>query len=119
MRTWGRVADSDGNLTIWEEVTTDKNGLNTGVYITTLIQTLKLVLGESPFYANVGIPSAQSVIQQIFPTFFVNQVQNQFAQYFASLIISQVPNIATPTYSVQIITLQGTNFSQLVSGVPQ
>jgi hypothetical protein len=44
------------------EVTTDANGYNDAVYLTTLSQVLKLNLGESPFYANYGIPQYQSVL---------------------------------------------------------
>lgn len=95
-----------GNAT-WVEVVTDTNGYNDAVWITTLIQTLKLNLGESPFYANRGIPAQQSVITQIFPDFYVNQTQQQFAQYFASLIIAKEPANPTPTYNVNIITHSG------------
>jgi hypothetical protein len=101
LRTWGRVNG------IWEEVTTDANGYNDAVWITTLIQNLKLNLGESPFYANNGIPAQQSVLTQIFPDFYVAQVQQQFSQYFASLIISKVAASLTPIYNVSIITNQG------------
>jgi hypothetical protein len=44
MRTWGRVAGS----TTWQEITTDSNGLNDAVMVTTLCQCLKLNINESP-----------------------------------------------------------------------
>ena len=103
MRTYGRVAG------VWTEVDTDANGNSEYVLITTLIQVLKLNLGESPFYANYGIPAQQSVIQQIFPDFYVNVTQQQFAGFFASLSISKVPS-TTPTYNVNLTTTQGTKF---------
>jgi hypothetical protein len=106
LRTWGRVYDAYG-VQSWVEVTTDDNGYNDSVWITTLIQCLKLSIGESPFYANFGIPAQRSVIQQIFPDFYVSQTQSQFAQYFASLIISKVEGNQTPTYQVNIVTHQG------------
>ena len=57
MRTWGR--DSTG---AWIEIT------ETGrVWFATLVQTLRLGQGESPFYGGYGIPAAQSVITQIAP----------------------------------------------------
>jgi hypothetical protein len=107
MRTYGRVDDGAGNLQ-WVEVETQPNGANDYVYITTLAQCLKLVLGESPFYANHGIPSEQAIIQQIFPDFYVNQTQQQFAGYFASLIVTKIPD-PTPTYRINIVTNYGTS----------
>lgn len=108
MRTYGR--DSNGN---WNVVETDANGYSDYVYITTLIQTLKLVLGESPFFANRGIPAHRSVVQQVFPDYYVTYTQQLFSQYFASLIISKVDS-TTPIYNVNIITNYGTKFQQEV-----
>lgn len=105
MRTYGRIFNEDGTYQ-WVEVSTDANGYNDYVWITTLIQCLKLNLGESPFYADYGIPAQQSVIQQIFPDFYVFRTQSQFAKYFASLLISK-QNFPTPTYNVNITTNQG------------
>jgi hypothetical protein len=101
VRTYGRV---DG---VWTEVSTDDNGSNDYVWVTTLIQNLLLFLGESPFYANAGIPSQQAVIQQVFPDFYVTRTQQQFADNFASLLISK-RDLPTPTYDVNITTHQGT-----------
>jgi hypothetical protein len=106
MRTYGRVTNPDGTKS-WYEVTTDANGLNDAVYVTTLIQVLKLNLGESPFYSNYGIPAQRSVVTQIFPDFYVQKTQQYFAKYFASLIITKEQGNPTPTYNVQIITHQG------------
>jgi hypothetical protein len=107
MRTWGRYPGLNGGPPIWYEVSTDPNtGLNDLVYATTLIQTLLLNLGESPFYATLGIPAAQSVIQQVFPDYYVTLTQQNFAPYFASLTITRTSDI-TPTYAVRIITHQG------------
>ena len=44
MRTYGR--NSEGK---WVLVETDENGFNDSVYLTTLIQNLKLAPQESPF----------------------------------------------------------------------
>ena len=84
MRTWGRING------VWTEVSTDANGNNDLVWLTTLIQVLKLNLNESPFFGNYGLPAHQSVVQQVAPDFYVAQTQQQFAQYFASLIIARV-----------------------------
>lgn len=106
MRTYGRVYDADGNPT-WVEVSTDEAGHDDYVWITTLIQCLKLNIGESPFFANYGIPAQRSLIQQIFPDFYVAQTQRQFTQYFTSLLVSKVPS-RTPIYNINLITQQGT-----------
>lgn len=105
MRTWGRISDEFGNKT-WVEVTTDANGYNDAVYLTDLIQCLKLGLGESPMFADHGIPAQRSVMTQIFPDFYTYRTQQQFAQYFVSLTVKKVPS-PTPTYNVTAITHSG------------
>lgn len=106
MRTWGRIVNEDGTKT-WVEVQTDANGFNDSVYITDLIQVLKLNLNESPFYAKYGIPAHPAVIQQVFPDWYIWQIQRQFAPFFASLIVSKVPAGITPTYRIDITTNDG------------
>lgn len=105
MRTWGRVTNQDGSLS-WKVVTTDANGFNDMVLITALCQVLLLNLGESPFYATNGIPAQQSVMQQIFPDYYVALTQQTFAPNFASLLISKITS-PTPTYKVVVRTHQG------------
>lgn len=106
MRTWGRQYYSDGSYQ-WVEVSTDANGYNDNVYITTLIQALKLNLGESPFYANLGVPQYQTVVTQVFPDFYVSQIQTYFAPYFASLTIIRVPGSFPPVYNVNVVCHSG------------
>lgn len=101
MRTYGR--NSEGQ---WVLVETDDNGFNDSVYLTTLIQNLKLAQQESPFYANNGIPANGSVIQQILPTYYVNRIQQQFSQYFSSLQIAMVSD-DPPIYNISAITNAG------------
>ncbi|WP_353613967.1 hypothetical protein [Mangrovibacter phragmitis] len=101
MRTYGR--DKNGK---WVEITTDDNGYNDMVLISNLIQNLRLAPGESPFYANNGIPAQSSVIQQILPTYYVNRLQQQFSQYFSSLQIAMVSD-DPPVYNVSVITNSG------------
>jgi hypothetical protein len=105
MRTYGRIINEDGIKT-WVEVQTDASGANDYIWVTTLIQCLKLSINEDPFFANYGIPAQQSIIQQIFPDFYVAQTQSQFAQHFASLIVSKVPS-SSPEYRINIVTNQG------------
>lgn len=113
MRTYGRTADAYGNLT-WVQVSTDSAGFNDYVYITTLIQVLKLSIGESPFWSNYGIPAQQSVIQQIIPDFYITQIQQQFSQYFASLSVARISD-NPPTYNINVIMNNGTKFQTTIA----
>lgn len=113
MRTWGRTYNEDGTSQ-WVEVQTDANGFDDAVWITTLIQCLKLNLGESPFFAQFGIPAKPSVVQQIAPDFYVAMTQQLFAQYFASLIITKQNVPSPPTYQVNLLTHQGVKISASV-----
>lgn len=106
MRTYGRVTNPDGSKT-WVTVETDSTGSNDYIWITTLCQTLLLNLGESPFYANYGIPAKPSVVQQVAPDYYVARTQQQFAQHFASLVVARTP-APEPTYKVNVTTNQGT-----------
>lgn len=91
---------------MWVEVQTTPEGFDDLVWVTSLIQVLKLNLNESPFYAQFGIPAHQSVVQQVFPDFYVALTQQKYAPHFASLIISKQNN-PSPTYRVDITTHQG------------
>jgi hypothetical protein len=106
LRTWGRVYNEDGTYQ-WVPVTTDANSYNDAVMLTTIIQVLKLNLGESPFYANYGIPAQQTIVTQVFPDYYATQVQMQFSSAFASLAITRVPGSNPPTYSVNAIAHSG------------
>jgi len=116
MRTYGRITNPNGTKT-WVEVTTDADGFNDMVYVTTLCQCLLLNLGESPFYANYGIPAKQSIVQQIAPDYYVAQTQRQFAQYFANLAIAKKSS-NPPTYQINVTTHQGVKINASVQ-VPQ
>lgn len=101
MRTYGR--NSEGK---WVLIETDEYGFNDAVYLTTLIQNLRLAPQESPFFANRGIPAQASVIQQILPTYYVNRLQQQFSQYFTSLQINMTKD-DPPVYNISAITNAG------------
>lgn len=66
-------------------------------------------------FANFGLPAVPSVIQQVQPDYYVARIQQQFAQYFASLIIAKVPAATEPTYRVSVTTNQG---SKIIVDVP-
>lgn len=115
MRTYGRVGQVDGQGGTWTEVDTAANGDNSELYLTTLCQTLKLNLGESPFYANYGIPAQQSVVTQVFPDYYATVTQTQFAGYFASLVINRIQGSNPPTYTVNAVCFSGAVFSAKVA----
>ncbi len=113
MRTSGRVYNTDGTYT-WVEISTDAAGFDDAVWLTTLCQCLQLNLGESPFYANYGIPKYQTIATQVYPDYYVHQLQEQFSPYFASLAIARVPNTDPPVYEVQVLTHSGSTISRTV-----
>lgn len=115
MRTWGRTYNNATGKWDWTEVSTDPNGLDDYVWLTTLIQNLKLNLGESPFYGEHGIPAQPSVIQQIFPDFYVARVQSQFSPYFANLQISPVSGESDPTYTINVLTNVGVRLTTKIA----
>ena len=106
MRVWGRVTNESGVKT-WVEVSTDANGNNDAVYITALAQVIKLNLGESPFYANFGIPQQVTIVTQVFPDYYTNQIQNEYSPFFAALSISRTPGSFPPSYQVNAVTHSG------------
>lgn len=115
MRTFGRIVPNPlfPDVKQWVEVDTDQNGFNDMVWLTTLIQVIKLNLGESPFYSNYGIPAHQSVVTQIAPDLYMTNIQQQFASHFLSLVISRqtdspdVDGVPSPSYLVTVITTYG------------
>ncbi|MGH8321576.1 MAG: hypothetical protein ACRESI_06450 [Gammaproteobacteria bacterium] len=116
MRTFGRVINGMG-VSNWYEIDTDANGFNDDIYLTTLIQNLKLNLGESPFYATAGIPSLQSVVQQIFPDYYVSLIAQQFSAYLVSVQIGRKSSYPL-VYQVNVIAHTGAKFQTDVE-VPQ
>lgn len=126
LRVWGRVyqpaIDGQGRSDapaeyrpdyIWFPVTTDPDGDNSSVWLLNLTQVILLCLGESPFYANYGIPAQPSVVQQVYPDIYIQLIQQQFAPYFASLLIAKVPD-TKPHYRITARTLAGQTVSREV-----
>jgi hypothetical protein len=120
MRTYGRVFTSPTEY-FWQEVQTDPSGANDYVFLTGLIQELKLNLGESPFWGNRGIPAGPSVIQQVAPDYYVMLFQQRYAPQFLNLTIVRVPGGTdsngkpAPTYRINATTHYGL---QLEAEVP-
>jgi len=110
MRTYG--TDKNGN---WVEVDTQPNGENGYVWLTTLIQTLLMNSGENPLYANYGLPAIQSVQTQIAPDAAIAKTQTQFAQYFASLVVTKIASTFNPTYQINAIFLSGTVYQATIA----
>ncbi len=131
MRTYGRVPVYLPGTTVqaidpitglpetkWVEVDTTPQGFDDYVYITTLIQVIKLNLGESPFYGNYGIPARQAVMQQLAPDFYVAFIQSQYSKYFASLIVYKAAAVfpPRPTYNISVLMTTGTKFRVAIDG---
>lgn len=106
MRTYGRQEDPVTGEKKWIVVETSVEAGDDYVWLTTLCQTLKLNLGESPFFANYGIPAKPSVVQQVFPDFYVTRTQQQYAPRFASLIVTKVPD-DNPNYKINVTLNNG------------
>ena len=113
LRVYGRTTNPDGTKK-WVVVETNQQGYNDAVYITALIQCLKLNINESPFWANYGIPAKSSIVQQVWPDFAVSLMQQRYASYFASLTIVRQPTF-TPTYQVNITTNQGNRITETIA----
>lgn len=101
MRTWGRVNDE------WVSVEQQEDGDFSYGWLTTLIQTLKLNMGESPFYPGYGIPAQQSIVTQVHPDYYVNMVQQQFSKYFSTLTITKDTSQVNPTYAIDVVFNNG------------
>lgn len=125
-RIWGRVpvtvgGDAEvlepGAPSRWVAVETDAAGYDDYVFLTALVQCLKLNLGESPFWGNYGIPARASVRQQLPPDYNVALTQRFFAPCFASLIISKRPETfpPQPTYDVNIVRRAGSTMQTSVA----
>ena len=106
MRTYGRVTAEDGTKS-WIVIDTRNGDSEDAIWLTTMVQVLQLSPGESPFYANYGVPVVQSIISQILPDLFISRVQQQFAQYFAALTVQRVSAFPTPTYQIDVTTKSG------------
>jgi hypothetical protein len=123
MRTYGRIVPDPlyPDVKTWVQVNTDANGYDDMVWLTTLIQVIKLNLGESPFFSQYGIPAHPSVVSQIAPDYYMNWTQQKFASHFLSLLISKQLNavdengIPSPGYLVNVITQYG---AQLTAVIP-
>lgn len=113
MRAYGRLIDTLTGKKTWFTVTTDKNGFNDMVYLVNLAQVCKLNLGESPFWADWGIPAHASVMMQIPPDFYVALTQQRFVMRFLSLTLQRMPDATDdggrpmPFYLISCITNWG------------
>src|SRR6516162_6846526 len=120
MRTYGRTQDVLSGKKKWWVVTTDLGGFNDSVMLTALAQVIKLNLGESPFFADYGIPAHPSVVMQIFPDFYMARTQQQFAGYFASLILTSQPDAVdndgrpAPSYLINVLTNYGSRIGVFI-----
>lgn len=105
MRTYGKNQQGQ-----WVEV--DQTGY---IWLATLVQTLRLNEGESPFYANYGIPANGSVMSQVAPDVAVNRTQSQYSPYFSNLTVTKQNNVPNPTYSIYAVFQNGTTIQTTVA----
>ncbi len=127
MRTYGRTfaLNPDGTMVKpqpagfprWEKIETDAQGRNDMIHVVTLCQVLLLNLGESPFFAQYGIPAVPTVVQQVQPDYYVTRVQSQFAPFFANLVVAKQGS-DPPTYKINVTTQQGVRIAADVE-IPQ
>ncbi|AQQ46764.1 hypothetical protein KDW67_33960 [Burkholderia cenocepacia] len=130
-RIFGRVVDpatghfkqdADGSF-YWQTVETPDTGDASQFWLTALSQNLLLILGESPFNGNTGIPAFDAVETQVPPDLYVQFIQRKYAPYFLSLTIVRVPQPQTRadgsqaiTYNVSVVTRSGQNININVTG---
>jgi hypothetical protein len=115
MRVYGRIVPDPlyPDRKKWVEITTDDNGFNDMVYLTNMIQVIRLNLGESPFFSNWGIPAHASVMTQIAPDYYMTLIQQRFAPNFTLCILTNLPNRfdedgrPAPSYQYNIVTKYG------------
>lgn len=118
MRVYGRVYNADGTYT-WQTITTDQNGNNDAVYLTALLQCLKMGLGESPMYSTYGIPARQAVATQVPPDYYTNLVVSKFQPYFAMLSVTAIDatdgnGVKIPAYLISAVSHSGAVISMKV-----
>lgn len=111
MRIYHKIKNEDTGKEEWLVLTNDDD-----VYTFWLIQVLRLVYGESPFYSSYGIPAVETIATSIYPDYYVSLVKDQFNPYFASLDIQRDTSQHDPTYNVNIITNNGQTFSDTING---
>ncbi len=103
MRTWGRNAQGQ-----WIEISTTATGDNSEVWLTTFAQSLKLNLGESPFYGTYGIPAQSSIQNQTAPDYYVSLMQQAFAPYFIALSTQRTSGSnGEPIYNITALLNNG------------
>jgi hypothetical protein len=127
MRTFGRVyaLNPDGTKVSpqpagypqWVVVTTDANGFDDDVWLSTLCQTFLLNLGESPFYADRGLPAQPTIVMRVQPDFYVNRIQTLFAPKFANIIVAK-ESTNPPIYRVAVTKNNGAKVSLAIQ-IPQ
>jgi len=121
-RVYGRTIPDEFGNRHWIEVSTADNGSNDYVMVTALIQCIKLQTGESPFFADFGVPARQSIMTQVAPDLQAARIQQRYAAFFANLLVVRVHNPPAnlkvepvPTYLVRVLTHQGTKIAQYVA----
>ncbi|UMM63143.1 hypothetical protein [Aristophania vespae] len=98
MRVWTRQFQSDGTRK-WVAVTGNQ------AIIAWLQNNLLLQLGESPFYADKGLPVTQSLISRIWPDYYLNQLQEFFRDYVSTIQITRDTSVVNDGLSYKILVI--------------
>ena len=121
LRTYGRVSDPANGARWWVRVDPDTLGYPDSVWATALIQCCKLNWGESPFFADWGIPAHPAILRQAPPDYYMALMQQRFSPYFLSLVITRQPNDVqtsqdplTPVYRIDMQFHSGATYSTTV-----
>lgn len=116
------IRDSDGAFT-WETVETPDTGDASQFWVTALSQNLQLILGESPFNGNSGVPVFDSIETQVPPDLYVQLIQQKYAPYFLTLTIARIPQAQKRAdgslavqYKVTAVLKNGQLYEQTITG---
>lgn len=105
MKIWTRKWQEDGTRK-WIEVTGNQ------AIIAWLQNVLLLQLGEEPFYADWGIPVTQTLANRYWPDYYLNLIQQRFADQVSFIKITPERSDndpgTEPLYSISIIFNDGT-----------
>lgn len=109
MRIYHKIKDENTNRTKWIIITDPDE-----IYVFWLIEVLRLILGESPFSADWGIPATETIATNIYPDYYVSIVKEKFAPYFQYLSIERLDHNVdrAVVYKVEIIKLNGQSVSE-------
>lgn len=105
MGIWTRQYQPDGTRR-WVSVRDNQ------AIIAWLQNALLLQLGESPFWADWGLPVTQMLVTQVWPDYYVHMTKQRFEDYFTSLRITRdtAQDSAEPSYTISALFADGSSY---------